>query len=555
MIWNSKAKYYCSTALFAAFTCFIFAPVELYISIKDQVWFSIFEFLPYISAFFLFFIMLFILLGIVISKTSFPLLELEYSCFFWIVVALYIQGNFVRIDYGLLNGHEIEWQNYKAEGVLSILFFLVVICLGLLLFIKVQREHYYSIASLIAICIVLIQVSTLVILGINNDVFDDKERTVATNENEFVFSAKENIVVIILDSFDYRIFDALLAGDQGDYVKNSFEGFTYFSDTVSMYEMTDYSVPQIITGTEYICEGPYSEYVNKVYSDSYLLNKLKEKGYEINIYPAIELPEESVGINNWKRIKSSASSHKKLLGYLYRLIGFRYMPQQLKQLFWFYPDDMNDIQKIDYAEKEDDSKGVDIYSWGNDVFFDSLNTNGFVVNDNEGCFHMYHLKGTHPKRNCRRDFVEVKEEISFEETALGLIDMLNLFFEKLKDSNLYDDMSIIVMADHGDTEYLNDELSNLPIFLYKKPNEHHELRENKTPFSYRDLNGIYAEMLGDDEYKKNEEPSRYIYKIIWTDHITDANNHVAGFEIVDVNGDSEDRDNYTKTSDRYYIDE
>ena len=536
--------------LFGAFTWFVFAPIELYITIKDDVWFGIFDFLTYILLCFCGVFLILIFLEFILFKTG-PVLKLLNSIAFWMTVSLYIQGNFLRFDYGLLNGHQIEWENYRKEGAISLALFVVVIVVGMLLHFKVKEEKYNKAIMTISVCMILMQASTLLIGGNSCDLFEKKVNTVSTKENEFVFSKNDNIVVFVLDSFDYRVFDSLLKGNDGAYVRDSFKDFTYYSDTVSLYEMTDYSVPQILTGCEYLCAEPYEDYVEHVYNESYLLGKLKEKQYDIGIYSTIDLPKESVGVTNWRQTKSRVSSHVKLLKDIYKLIGYRYMPQQLKRYFWFYPDEIDELRVIEYTDPGIEYSGDDIFKWANNELRDDLYSSDIELIESPGSFHMYHIKGLHPKRNMDRFYNVSDTEISFEETGLGVIDLLNVFFERMREKGIYESSSIMIMADHGDSEYLHDQLSNLALFMFKGANEEHDLMMNEDPFSYAELNAFYADMLEDD--RVFDSTDRYLYKIIWSDQATDAKNHVAGFDKVYISGDSSVYDNYKYVDEKYLI--
>ena len=56
-----------------------------------------------------------------------------------------------------------------------------------------------------------------------------------------------------------------------------FEGFTFYRDTLGCYNLTDYSIPTILTGEMYFGDKKYGEYIEKAYSNSKLFNRLSQE--------------------------------------------------------------------------------------------------------------------------------------------------------------------------------------------------------------------------------------------------------------------------------------
>ncbi len=465
------------------------------------------------------------------------------------------------------NDKDPLWGNYFIkqaealnEGFVSGITFVTVIAIGVILFKKSSYEKMRRITDSIAVFTLMTQIITLIVLASTVNLFDRKIQTISTTDNEMRYSSGENFIILILDRFDQREFDKLLGNKNSDYVTNTFENFTYYPDTLSLYQMTDYSLPQIVADSRYLCDEPFHDYIQTAFSDSYLIDKLNDLGYETNIYTTITLPDDPPEVDNWKRATFSPTSSSTLLSFIYRLIAFRYMPQQLKDLFWFYPDDLNNIKEARLSDQSGrtSKKAAIPYEWFNSSFNDIITSEQIKIADTPGSFHLYHLKGMHPMYKCDRQFNPTDYTVSKEETELSLMDMLNNYFDALKEVGIYDNSSIIVMADHGEMISEENQLGHLPIFLYKAKKEKHPLITDYTPHSYSELNTLYATILEDETYSffsgsEYDSEIRFIYEIIKADGSTYAENNVAGFKKIYVTGDSSDYGSYEYRGEEYLI--
>lgn len=88
------------------FNIFIFAPLEIYYTNKNEFWFKLKEFLPItiIVAFITFLVL--ILLTLFLRKKDKN--EILLKVIFAITTGLYIQGNFLNFGYGVLDGSKLE---------------------------------------------------------------------------------------------------------------------------------------------------------------------------------------------------------------------------------------------------------------------------------------------------------------------------------------------------------------------------------------------------------------------------------------------------------------
>jgi hypothetical protein len=557
----SDKKYVCNIAIPAiCFLFFIFAPVELFLMIKQDTWISLGDFGVYLLAFFVCSLIFGLLADLIFQKLCPKIWNRAIFFIFAIFIALYIQGNFLNADYGVLNGKPIDWSLYPHEGVKSVVLFAIIIALYVFVTLKFSVGKIKRVENIIAICFILLMTETLVVALIQYDGFERKTDVVCTTENEWDYSKDENFVIMVLDSFDSRMLTDLLESDQGSEVREKLQDFVFLKDTTSLYGMTDYSLLQIMTGKEYLCEGAFDDVCIDFYHNSDLLNRLEQQDYKISVYAANAIPDDPSISSNWYKVTYGVDSHSKLLIYIYKLVGFRYLPQQLKQLCWFYPDDMDCIKLVYFTDDEGREKQAERYDWANYIFYSDLES--IDTNEQKKTFHLYHLKGTHPLKDYDRDFKHCPEGVGFEESALGCINLLKKYTDTLKDRGVYDNTTILVLADHGENLYENDEnrFVNSPLVLYKGRSEKGNMTVDDTACSFSRLNDLYEMILNNG--CSNEDASgamamdeRYTYEIIWAGHPTVAHSSVGGFERMEVNGPVYDFESYKPTGEKHLLDE
>ncbi len=504
---NRKEYIQCSLCiLLTSILIFIFAPLEFYLSNKESFYFGIYDLLPYLLALFVATTIGLLIIYCLLQRICPKLYQVLITIQFLLTIAMYIQGNFIPNHYGSLNGTVIDWSNYVVDGIISNGLFIAIIASMFIIYIKMPWKKLLKGYSTLSICIILVQLITLTTLMIQTNCFEKNETYVCTTKDEFSYSDKQNLIVLLLDNCDGKLFSDLFETERDAMYSSVFEDFTFYSDAMTMYSATDLSIPQILTGQNYKNEQPYGDFVNTAFEKSPLLNTLKENEWNNYVYTIQVMPQENANdmITNLEYETITVSSHKRLLSYMYKLVGFRYMPQVFKPYFWFYPDDMNSIKDIKNAN------GRKIYDWSNFTFYDSIPS---MSSDNERkSFHFYHLEGTHTPYSMQSDFTLSNEEVGVEEEAKGITILIDEFLSNLKATGVYDNSAIVIMADHGCFD-----MRQHPILFIKGINEHHNLQQSDNPVSYQDIqeamirlaNGSNSDKAFDE--KENTERTFYYY--------------------------------------------
>ncbi len=479
--------------IFVSFMMAVFALFEIYFSNKDYFFFDGTEMITFSALTFIAMLGALTMVLFSIYLCSEKVCAIVTAIGFGIAIALYIQGNFFKNDYGVLDGNQIKWEDYRIDGIISVLMFILFIVAMIIVERRTEREKFLKIIRYGSIYIMLIQLITLTTLFISKNGLKKDDVYLSTTYGETEYSSEENFVILMLDTYESTTLTKILNEDDSGIYHNYLEDFIYYPDTSGMYRSTILALPHLFSGVEYHNDCTLEEYFTKTYEQSALLEELQDKNWFIGIYNQNRIPNSEIATiaENCKRTRLTVSSHRRLAGYMYKLVAYRYMPQPLKRFFWFYADDIETSLK----ESKDH---YDIYCHNNFIFNDSLNsiTNG----SNRKTFHFIELAGAHPPYDVTSDFEMDPNNSGKIETGQGLLVMLDNYRKSLKEKGVYDNTTIIVLGDHG------KELPWNPVFMIKTAGSKHELIIDETPFSYQTLQELYLEIIN----SKSEEEIRDI---------------------------------------------
>lgn len=507
--WSRRWALNASVSLLVCFTFLLFGPLQLYLTNISDLWFTITDILPMLL---LSFTIVFLCLIGVLSVVNEKFHSILCALVFGLGIALYIQGNFLAIRYGVLDGTTIAWEEYTLYGIVDTLAWVLcfIIPLGLL---RWKRELFLTAIKLISICIVCVQLITLATLLFTTDL--GKEDQILTTDHLFDMSTEKNIVFLILDRFDAAYFNDILSQDPT--VTEAFDGFTYFPDTVGMFTNTIPSIPYILTGRAYDNSVPYKKYLSNAYDSVPLFEELEKQDYSVGLYTnSIFIPPEfGENVVNFTHQKAKVSSLSGLGGLFYKFTAFSYMPHYLKKPFWFYSGDFEN-----YKQLADSS--INIYramSSEDDIqFYNQLCNEPFTMNSSQKTFKLIHLYGAHPPYRTNEN-VEKVSDTDVLTSSKGALKIASAYLENLKETDIYDNTTIFIMADHGGVN-----LHENPLLMVKRSGDRGAFQISEAPVSYADIHPTLRSELGSEttekgifDYTPDEQRIRdyYFYTYDW----------------------------------------
>lgn len=468
-----------AASLLLSITFFVFGPIQLFITNISEFWFSIND-IWWICAV-CGFISTALLVGIYFLLPS-KIKDYYCSLVFGAALALYIQGNYIPMNYGSLNGDSIDWKSYTAEGIESALIWLVciggiVLCQKIVKTKTVKRVILYGSSGILAV-----QIITLGVLIATTNFHGNISYSLST-KNEFTLSKENNTLVFVLDCYDSKVFHEFIE-EYPEYKTELFGDFTYYPNTVGGATRTMLALPYILTAYPYTNGESYPEYIAAGYKNTALYESFQKEKYDIGIYTtASYVSEDMLGIiSNVESERQTVKSYPILAKKLFQFTACRYFPQCLKPLVWMYSGDFNEA-----------AENVNTYVINDGGFYAALKSNGLHLGDRAGSFRLYHLMGAHTPYTLDAE-AQPQGSTSLEEQQKGVMTILREYFAQMKDMGIYDSANIIVMSDHGEggIEYN-------PLFLIKDASIRNDgYTVSDIPVSYSNLHPTILDWLGDN---------------------------------------------------------
>ena len=480
---------------FMLMTLTIFGPLELYLTNSSEFWFEFSEMLKISGILTAVAGVVLLVIGLILKgKTR----SLYAALVFILALCLYIQGNFLNIDYGLLDGRTIDWSSYTTHAVTNTLMW--VACIGLLVFFWVKKPELCGwVFKISAICLMLMQALSLGILFLNTDTQTENNSSRVSTDHIMEIGSGDNIVIFVLDTFDDAAMDALMEVE-GERFRTLFKDFTRFTDCAAGGATTMAAMPIIISG-EYFSDGDsYTDYVSSAFNADGLYSELKKQGYTVSMYTdSAYIGSGANGyVSNYVRGAGQPNSYTGLAAKYNSFTLFKYMPHILKQFFWSYTAEFN-------AYRPGES-----YITDDAAFYNTLATQRLQVTEGNA-FRLIHLQGPHYPYTIN-EFAQPVEVATREQQAKGNLYIVEEYINQMKACGVYEDSMIIVTADHGDSANYA-----APILFVKDRGTTGVFQENDAPVSHLDLHATIFSYLGEDngntffEISETEPRDRLFY--------------------------------------------
>ena len=437
---------------FAAFGVCFFVPMDIFLANIGDITFPIKPLALFMGTVTL---AVFAVLFIVCMLTRSMANNIFRAIVFGVSAAFYIQGNFLAVNMGQLDGSRYDLSAQKAA--LSIVIWLVILAAPFFILIKFPKI-FDNVLFYVPAAIILIQALALGISAYSNlkygsinqkMIFEGDTRRICTPADLDTYSKNKNLIIILADEYDSLAFDSAIADDPDSV--SEFDGFTYYTDTVGKFHITGPSLAYIFSGNK---EGNFDDLT---FFDTVSAN-YRSNFYCNNAIPLVDIEKYS---DNIVPKKITLWDTRGYADGIYRIAFFRCMPEILKPFFQSSGDIGQELR-----EKTDEiiglKGGIPEYSHDNLDFYRSIPRE--IKTTDENVFKYMYIIGLHETRTVTRDLERAPEnaDVSVEEEAVAVNKIVNEYLKTLKDNGVYDNSEIIFMADHG---HYNGK--KFPLLMYK----------------------------------------------------------------------------------------
>jgi len=463
--YKGRVKMIVPLAIAFCFTFVVIGCLELAVQYSPDIPFRLSRIVPSVL---LVFAVVSVVLIVVIPAFRGKLFEILFVIGMAVLIAGYLQGNFLNWGIGALTGDTVVWGDLKAQFAASLICWIG--CLILMFLLRKYQKKFWKRFVIFAPLLLIVLQSVSLISVVNSNInagvwgqglyWQSADQTLTIDRINEVAS-KNNVIVLLLDRMDQTIVEDIAAKDPAFF--EPFDGFTEFDDYTTWFGGTMLSVSGLLTGHRYVYDMTLTDYLNSAWENADMLNAFKNNGADIRFYM-----EPGDGYDNINQIRGIANNvfqgelgiNKRIaLVKLIKLSGYRFAPLPLKHLFWLSPYELMD--SIELTDQTAPYMSNDI------AFYERLVSEGLRKSDNDKSFIYYHLKGAHSPFDMDENIHKV-ENSSYTQQAEGAFKIVYEYIDQLKQLGLYDNSTIIVTGDHG--IYQGDNLVRpAHVALFVKP--------------------------------------------------------------------------------------
>ena len=466
--------------IFLIFTFAIYMPSSLFISNIDDFALDYIKIVPLIALVSVAVLVIVYIIGLII-----PLKRLFYSyvlLVFSLALGFYIQGNFLNPAFNSLNGMEIAWSEYKINGIISIIAWILVFVVPQVVY-AIKENIMSLIVKWGSLFVTAMQLVSLVVLLLTTHKVVSNDFAVTKN-GEFELSSKNNTIMFVVDTLDASWFEDMLLPNE-EY-KKSLKDFTYFDDAVAGGAPTVLGIPTLLTGKiDMDASRDTSEYYKDAYESSSLFADMQKSNCNVKLFTEFYYLDycDKNSVDNLKmEQKYVISSRRGFMECLYKFVSFYAMPQFLKQNFWLYSGEFNQ-----YITLEDNTSNL--YKLDDAQFYQDFKEKGITTQNDKDTFVMYHLNGAHSPYVMDENAQAVpSDSIGVDSQIRGIFKIIKEYMDELKAKGIYDSSTIIITADHGGIDLYSN-----PAILVKERNANHdEMVVSDSKITFTNVNNTIA---------------------------------------------------------------
>lgn len=499
-------------AFSASFMLFLYEPLMMYGTNKDDFWFDFgIMIAPTMKIFAIFFLgTAAVFTGLYFAvrrvKDALPY-RIALSVFFTAYVVLYVQGNVLVKHLPALDGSVINWKAYASDNWITLAICVILTVAVVFICKNIGLKKFALGAAGASLALFAMLTVSLVTTAAQDDLFKSKNNLISTTENFNGASKDKNFYIFMVDSQSATEFTQVISGQEQ--FRHAFDDFTYYTDVLSTYAYTRDSVPYVLSGHLNENEESFGDYSERALNDSTLFKALDERDYDLYLYDS---EFDWYGEKNFNIKNNPGSNNVSLKFGAYfdnemRYVWFKYLPYAFKKY--------SGIEKMDFG------RCIDQFNWGNDVLYKEFNDVPALDKTSGAQFRFIHAEGAHVPLDMDENMNRIGNCTYLQKTT-ATAKLISAFIERLKENGVYDDSVIIIMADHGyqplqgaPENYILSRFN--PILLVKGAGEKHDLVYSDKPVSYLDLPQAYNDLLDGKQSSELFAEAEYprTRKVIW----------------------------------------
>lgn len=411
----------------------------------------------------------------------------------------YIQGNFMNGSLSIMNGEAVDWSLLTKPALIGLGVWAVLFAVPFVLRALFGRV-WDKIVIFCAVFLITVQGAALVSGAASADLYESGVNMYLSAEGLTEVSDKNNVIVIIADYFDNDYVDILL--EENPEFFDGFNGFTRYTNFTSTYKQTMPTIPYLLSDSDWRLQTTSLAFSSAAFDGHTFIDDVSSLSCKTDIYTASTyigekaMSHASNGVNYVPEV-----SLKGFLKSMAIYVAYRDLPLACKAPFWFYTADIsaNSVKESFDSFRESENSGM--YTINDAAFYSRLKESGVTVADygTDSNFKFIHMMGGHSPYVINENGEAVDNSTPVEQYK-GFFKIVSEYLEALKRAGVYDDTTIIIMADHG-IVYVQDYLTEapMPILLVKPAGETYSdepFKNSAAPVCQEDFHATVLKALG-----------------------------------------------------------
>ncbi len=421
-------------------------------------------------------------------------------------IVLWIQGNLIVGDYGVLNGTDIDWSGHAWRNRYEPLLWLGVPP-ALIFFARTL----FAPAVFASRVLVGLQIALLAVTAAKADP-EARAKWEGPPDAIFELSSKQNVFHFVLDGFQSDVFLDIVETDRAG-MDRRFAGFTFFANHAGAFPTTVVSIPTMLTGQAYRNQEPMRRFMNRHFKRASIFGVLRSQGYQVDVVSG--LVYDAASPTHFYRLPTPYVTYKAYVKFtawqLADLSLFRHAPHLLKPAI--YNDQSWRLQNL-FGNENADTAGRRHLPVNGEAFLKDFTPRLHVAHDRP-LYKYVHVGVPHwpmtLDAECNYIGINRASRELYAGQARCAIKRVGEFLDRLRELGLYDSSMVLISSDHGialppdgfngERETLGGPLSilsgsALALLVVKPPNSTGPLRISQAPTMISDIPATLADTLG-----------------------------------------------------------
>ena len=401
-----------------------------------------------------------------------------------LLICTYIHSEFLANLLPPLDGSTIDWNDVPAN-LISIIVYIIAIGISIFGIIKLKPKktaQYISYISLAIFAMLFVSFSSTLL---TTDALTPKTIIAnATDKNLNLVSNKNNYLILLVDAVDSTHFNHIVQSNHT--YQKSLKDFSYYPDTLSGYAFTRDSVPFIFSSQWNENQTSFTEYSTSAYNNSEFFSELFKQDYNKNFYE-MDITWDDPKVLEFDNVTSAGKDINtfSFIKQSLRYILFKSLPHPLKRF--------SRIEEIDFNVAKS-AQEYSTFDWGDVNFYQNCLHQSLEKTD-QNYFQFIHIEGGHTPFDLDKNVEPISNKNgTYEEKLEATMKIIVAYLERLKTYNVYDNSTIVILADHG--FWHNGTSRANPILYIKGTSEKHDHTiVSDKQVSYADLQKAFIELL------------------------------------------------------------